>query len=192
MGVRKEAFLFEIRMIWREQQNHTDDCYSCSCDVKGHNSKNKKVIVYPNLCSAIRPVTHGPDISIPESPKTLAADCIDSTDADAEDNDSEFSCDSECERSQLFTQPELNDLVRDLGLAKEKAELLGSRLQEKKFLAAGTSVTFYRNRDRVFSSCFSQEGDLVYCSDIEGLMQRFGIQYNADEWSLSSTLQKQV
>jgi hypothetical protein len=28
---------------------HSNDCYFCCCDVKGYNSKNKKVILYPNL-----------------------------------------------------------------------------------------------------------------------------------------------
>jgi hypothetical protein len=39
---------------------------------------------------------------------------------------------------QLFTQSEINDVIIDLGLPKEKAEYLGSRLKEKNLLAAGT------------------------------------------------------
>ena len=45
--------------------------------------------------------------------------------------------------SVVFTQAELNDLVRDLGLTK-KAELLGSGLKEKYFLASGMSIYQYR------------------------------------------------
>jgi hypothetical protein len=37
---------------------------------------------------------------------------------------------------QLFTQYELNHVIRDLGFSKEKAELLGSRLKEKKFVGS--------------------------------------------------------
>jgi hypothetical protein len=51
----------------------------------------------------------------------------------------EFRCHTECQSPQLFTQSELNDVIRDLGLPKEKAELLGSRLKEKNLLAAETS-----------------------------------------------------
>ena len=40
-----------------------------------------------------------------------------------------------------LTQAKLNDLTRDLNLSKESAQLLGSRLQEKRLLAPGT--TFY-------------------------------------------------
>lgn len=42
---------------------------------------------------------------------------------------------------QLFTQNDLNNLVRDLNLMKSNAELLGSRLKEKNLLAENT--TFY-------------------------------------------------
>jgi hypothetical protein len=38
----------------------------------------------------------------------------------------------------MFTQSEQNDVMTDLGLPKEKAELLGFRLKENNLLAAGT------------------------------------------------------
>nr|CAH7748141.1 unnamed protein product [Callosobruchus chinensis] len=68
---KKNAFRFGIPMIWREQKNHTTDCYFCSVDVKGFNSKNKRNISYPNLDSAIRPVPHSSEISIPQPPSSL-------------------------------------------------------------------------------------------------------------------------
>jgi hypothetical protein len=40
----------------------------------------------------------------------------------------------------LFTRSELNDVIRDLGLPKDKAELLDSRLKEKYLLAAESSI----------------------------------------------------
>jgi len=36
---KKTAFRFGIPMVWREQKNHNDDCYFCTCNVKGYNSK---------------------------------------------------------------------------------------------------------------------------------------------------------
>ena len=41
---------------------------------------------------------------------------------------------------QQFSQPELNDLVRYLGLSKNAAEVLASRLQEKNQLSHTTKV----------------------------------------------------
>jgi hypothetical protein len=70
---------------------------------------------------------------------------------------------------RLFTQSELNDVIRDLGLPKEKAELFGSRMKEKKLLATGTSMYWYRSREQEFTSYFLQDGDLVYCCNIPGL-----------------------
>lgn len=182
----KQAFRFAVPMIWREPRNHSGDCYFCSVDVTGYNSKNRKVIRYPNLPSAIRPEGHGPDLPVLIPPENFDGVNIDEpTDAQSDSgSDEEFLCAVENEEPKLFTQTELNDLVRDLGLTKEKAELLGSRLKEKNLLAGGTNIYIYRNRERQFSQFFEQENDLVYCSDIPGLMNEFGIEYNKEEWRL--------
>jgi hypothetical protein len=60
--------------------------------------------------------------------------------SDSGGDDDEFQCQTESQNPQLFTQSELNDVIRNLGLLKEKAELLGSRLKEKNLLAAGTCM----------------------------------------------------
>jgi hypothetical protein len=39
-----------------------------------------------------------------------------------------------------YTQSELNGLIRELQLAKDKSELLGSRLREKNKLASGVKL----------------------------------------------------
>ncbi len=46
---------------------------------------------------------------------------------------------------QLFSQVELNDLVRDLNLPKHSAELLASRLRKKNLLENGAHITLYRS-----------------------------------------------
>jgi hypothetical protein len=68
-------------------------------------------------------------------------------------------------------------------LLKDKAELLGSRLKND-LLAAGTSLYWYRNGEQEFTSYFSQDCDLVYCCNIPGLMQKFGVEYKMNEWRL--------
>ncbi|GBP23854.1 hypothetical protein EVAR_86231_1 [Eumeta japonica] len=44
-------------------------------------------------------------------------------------------------KPKTFIQEEVNDLIRDLDLPEESAEILASRLREKKLLALGTKVT---------------------------------------------------
>ena len=65
--------------------------------------------------------------------------------------DDEFKYIKENLELQLFTQIKLNDLMRDLGRTKEKAELLASRLKEKNLLAAGTSIYVYKTREQQFT-----------------------------------------
>lgn len=83
-----------------------------------------------------------------------------------------------------FNQEKLNDLVRDMNLTKQDAELLGSRLREEQCLTPQTSFSWYRNRDEEYRTFFKQEDDLVYCTDIKGLIQMYNISYCKDEWSL--------
>jgi hypothetical protein len=42
-------------------------------------------------------------------------------------------------------------------------------------LAASASVYLYRSREQEFTSYFLQDGDLVHCCNISGLMQKFGV-----------------
>jgi hypothetical protein len=105
-------------MIWREPENQSDDCYICCCDVKGYNSKNKKFILYLNLPSALLPVIHGPEVPVPQPTEILEDASTNSSDSGGDDE--EFQCHTESHSSQLFTQSELNDVIRDLGLLKEK------------------------------------------------------------------------
>jgi hypothetical protein len=41
---KKKAFRFGVPVLWREPENHSDDCCFCCCDVESYNSKNKKII----------------------------------------------------------------------------------------------------------------------------------------------------
>lgn len=66
--------------------------------------------------------------------------------------DGSSSSDVEVDEPQLFSQEELNDLVRDLDLPKQSAELLGSRLKSKNLLMEGTSFAWYRHREKDFMS----------------------------------------
>ena len=105
---------------------------------KGIKRKKKNPLIYPNLESEIRPIPHYNKIpaqvfkglaklELPTSKEDQASFL--STDS-SEDivSDVGFPPSS---LPQLFSQGELNDLIRDINLSKESSELLASRLKEK-------------------------------------------------------------
>lgn len=51
-------------------------------------------------------------------------------------------------------------------------------------MAKGTSFYWYRNREKEFVKYFEEDKNLVYCSDVPGLMSKFNITYDKDEWRL--------
>ena len=84
-----------------------------------------------------------------------------------------------------MSQNELNDLARDLNLSKESSELLASRLKEKNLLQLGTFITYYRNRHAEFLPYFTQEKDIVFCNNVEGVLKKLGVtQYDPNDWRL--------
>ena len=195
-GTRK-SLKFGIPMVWREPQNHDNDCYFCSIDATGLNNKKRKSKSYPCLKSAIRPVLHSSEVPIPLFSGFSLQDGDKSDDGDNDDdiihdaatyedvcfNDTDYEGSSA--EPMLFDQNELSNLIRDLSLSKQSAELLASRLKEKNLLKSETRVTFYRNRDAEFIPLFNEDSDLVYCSNVEGVLLRLGVQeYDANSWRL--------
>ena len=65
---KKAAFNFAVPMVWRELRNHADDCYFCLTNITGFNASSRKMIKYPNLRSAMRPVPHSDDLPVPTPP----------------------------------------------------------------------------------------------------------------------------
>ena len=85
----------------------------------------------------------------------------------------------------MYNQSELNDLIRDLNFPKQSAEVLASKQQEKHLLKAGTSVSFYRNREENLRKYFKSDCQLVYCTDVEGLLLAMGLSaYRSNDWRL--------
>ncbi|GFX46375.1 uncharacterized protein TNCV_238371 [Trichonephila clavipes] len=85
---------------------------------------------------------------------------------------------------ELFSQSDLNDLVRDLGLSKDTAEVLGSRLKERHLLNSRVSFSWYRFREKEFVPFFTQEGDLVFCNNVPAILEMFKIMYEPKDWRL--------
>jgi hypothetical protein len=66
-------------------------------------------------------VAHGPEVPVPQPTEILEDASTNSSDSDGDDE--EFQCHTESLSPRLFTQSELNHVIRDLGLPKQKAEL---------------------------------------------------------------------
>lgn len=183
-GSRK-CMPFAIPRIWREPTNHHDDCYFCIVDIsKYKKGKDRRTaIVYPNIPSSIAPVPHCEDLPIP-TPTSLTV--ISDTDESEDIEDVTFNIAGSSNSPHFPTQPELNDLVRDLSLTKENAEVLTSRLNEWNLLDPSCKTSMYRKRHLTFSHFFKVlEGNLLcYCSDVVGLFGEIGIEYNPSEWRL--------
>jgi hypothetical protein len=138
--------------------------------------------LYPKIPSALRPVVHGPEVPVPQPTEILEDASTNSSNSGVDYE--EFQCHTKSQIPQLFTQSELKVVIRDIGLPMEKAEILGTRLKEKNLLAAETSVYWYKSKEQEFTSYFSQDSYLVYCCNIAGLMQKFGVECKVNEWRL--------
>ena len=62
--------------------------------------------------------------------------------------------------------------------------MLASRLQEKRVLEPGMSVTFYRKREKERRKYFHSDSQLVYCNDIKFLLNMGLPAYNPEDWRL--------
>ncbi|GBN45149.1 hypothetical protein AVEN_62806-1 [Araneus ventricosus] len=98
-----------------------------------------------------------------------------------DESSSDFSVD---ERPQPFSQSELNDLVRDLGLSKDGAEL--ARFQTEKLISLGTwnFILLVQAPREGIHAVFLQRGKLVFCNDDQGLKKCFDIESFPSEWRL--------
>ena len=140
--------------------------------------------------STIRPVSHSEELPIPVFEDLPQLESALSNEDDLSSSDSETTiADNDVPPSllppQLFSQNELNDLARDLNLSKESSELLASRLKETNLLQPGTFISYYRNRHAEFLPHFTQEKDIVFCNNIEGVLKKLGVtQYDPNDWRL--------
>ena len=86
------------------------------------------------------------------------------------------------EKPHLITQPELNDLVRDLTLTKQQSELLASRLGEWNLLDVDVRITSFRKRSSDLQQYFAMENNLCFCNDIPGLFDCLDLIYDPSQW----------
>ena len=135
---------FAVPMTWREPTDHTNTCYFCMVPPvqKGLSMKKKQSIEYPDIPSAIRPVPHGEGLPVPDAPTSVSVESDEESGEEEEKDDSaglqsnQNFDEAHSSRPHLITQGELHDLARDLQLPKNKAELLGSHLQQWKLISS--------------------------------------------------------
>ena len=96
-----------------------------------------------------------------------------------------------------FTYPRqrrnINSFIKRIYLAyfetlkswsQRKNAKLKKTMQEKHLLKAGTSVSFYRNREEKFRKFFYSDGQLVYSTDVEGILAMGLSAHHLNDWRL--------
>ena len=80
----------------------------------------------------------------------------------------------------------LNDLVRDLALSKEAAEILDSRLRKHGFLHSDARATIYRRKNEALIQYFSEKDD--FCNNVKEHFLSVGLtnltKCKPNEWPL--------
>ncbi|KAL7288066.1 hypothetical protein TKK_0017856 [Trichogramma kaykai] len=186
------------------QPSNADDCYFCKTDVRRYDSAKKDSIKYPLVSSVRKAVEKGEQEDVDEYMNVLEILSIESEPEDCnieekitEDDNEEYDSNDDFSESEeevedlsieflpgtekssivrKFTQAELNDLIRDLGLAKDGAEYLDSTLKSRNMLEKGTNVSYYRTRNDSFKQFFEEKE-----FDDEKLEMEYDTEVNDDD-----------
>ena len=146
---KRKSIPFTISMVCRDRKITlwTDFCIK---DLKEINRKNKQNFQYPEVPSAIRPISHDPDLPVPEPCVNMAYSSNSQHSSITVIAGSNTYKPEEDDQQVPLTKAGLNDLRWGLDLSKESAQLLGSHLKDKRLLAPG--IVFYWCRDCVCMS----------------------------------------
>ncbi|XP_044583746.1 uncharacterized protein LOC123264528 [Cotesia glomerata] len=137
----KQCLKFSKPVIWSAPTSQKN-CYFCTTEVSGFSSTTKHKIQYANVTSVV-PAEKVLNVEEPAAPEPVneheemeVEDNFEEIDPEPEEihSEDEEYIPSGVPRSkdpEVFDQLELNDLVRDLGLSKVKAEHLASALRKK-------------------------------------------------------------
>ena len=145
-------------MVWREPKDHSIDCYFLFGEHKRcwqRAEKTSLIPVFHHLFDLSRTLidSHLQSLMVlyllMKQVKVFMECEYKEPDTKSEDSSSEMKL-----AYHQFNQSELNDLLRDLDLSKQAAELLASRLNEKHLLDSSAKVSFFRKRDELFLSFF--------------------------------------
>lgn len=180
---------FQSPVIWIHRVKHdTENCYFCQSYpriMKVQYSKREQVEYFE--CEYVKPAEL-------RSRHTCLSENHHQTCNDDDIHDEFKQEETECQQEEsdiephFINQADFDDLVRDLGLPKTKAELLASRLQQWKLVAEDFRVTSSRKRSKTcsFDECFEtdEHTGITYAVDVYKLFDTIGCPYNPDEWRL--------
>jgi len=128
---------FGVPVVWRVPSNHSTDCYFCMVPSiqNGMSMKKQSTLVYLNIPLAIRPVPYGNGLPVTEPPDNFVMYSDNEDTSNSKEQQPSASRDanylpSTDSSNHKITEGELCDLIRDLELPKNKAELLASSLQQ--------------------------------------------------------------
>ena len=81
--------------------------------------------MYPDIPSAIKPVSHGPEVPVPTPPEHIQVEeNMETMEVEDHDTSDTYHPPSSSIAPRPLTQGQLNDLTRDLGLSKDSFLLL--------------------------------------------------------------------
>jgi len=133
-------------------------------------------------------VPHGDGLLVPDPPDNFAmySDDNDSVSSNSEEKQPSASRDADYlpstdSSNHKITEGKLNDLIRDLKLPKNKAELLASRLQQWNLLHLSVKVATFCTRNQEFEQFFKTVGYFTYCKDTDGLMNAMHMRHSPEQ-----------
>lgn len=179
----RPAMIINRPMQWKQPVCHVTDCYFCLSKMRGFGANMewdypKNSAVGFTLPVIQRYTAEGNESEVSLSSQESAA----SSSADILQRGGS---------QNRLTQEELNDLVRDLELTKDKAELLASRLKERHFLHTDVSTSIYRLRHKPYAKYYTMQTEICFCHDIAGLFRELGQLHNPKDWRLFIDSNKQ-
>ena len=64
---------FAFPRVWKEPQNHHDDCYFCMINIlKYRKVRGRRAMTYSSIFSSIAPVPHSDALTIPNPPSNVS------------------------------------------------------------------------------------------------------------------------
>lgn len=116
------------------------DCYFCAVPLKGINwERRHDPKYYATASTSTKPEPHSDSLRVPIHPSAQQTNTpsAQSTSTQQASSENVYTPLNESDKIHLFSQDDLDDLVRDLYLSKQLSELLASRLKDRNMLQKG-------------------------------------------------------